>query len=569
MKTPLFVGRDLGLARVPLFLATAAWIATIPNASTVRQFFESPSAGHGLGAIVFAFGGWLFIATVTLGFLLLAGLLFPGRMAKLLAIVALVAASALGYFSTFYGTQFDRTMLLNMVQTNAVESIELLHPRLFAWIVVVGVLPAAVVWRMPYRPSGFRRTTAIALGIVTVMLLTTLALVYAQYPRYAAATRNRNVTFDTVAPANVVVAALRLAAAEYSAGKVRAPRGVDARQAYPIARPRLLVFVLGETARAANHGLNGYLRETTPRMRAAKGYYFADTEACGTATTISVPCIFSGLARHEFSLLSSRDNETLVDVVVRAGARVLWLDNDSGCKDVCAKADFRDLTGSKDPRWCPEPAECFDEMLLDGLESQVRTESRDTLVVLHIKGSHGPAYYKRYPPEFEKFTPVCRSSDLASCDAESLRNAYDNSILYTDHFVGETIRMLEKVSDQFATALLYVSDHGESLGESGLYLHGMPYAIAPAEQTRVPMYAWVSPQFLAMERWDVACMARQTRLTRSHDNVYPTVLGFMEIESVEYKPALDVFEACDPPGPSVTARKPVPNASQPGPILGR
>lgn len=548
--------QERGLSRVPLFLATSAWIATIPNAGTVRQFLASPSAGDGPGALVFALGGWLFILTVTLAFLLTLGLVFPGRGAKALSIAVLVAAAALGYFSIFYGTQFDRTMLLNMVQTHPAEAMELVHPRLLGWMALAGVLPALVVWRLPYRSRGLLRSTATALAVVAALCAATLVLVYAQYPRYAAATRNRNVTFDTVAPTNVVVAALRVAASEYNARKVRAPRGLDARSGYFIARPRLLVFLLGETARAASHGLNGYLRETTPRMRAARGYYFADTEACGTATTISVPCIFSGLPRHEFSLLRGRDSETLVDVVARAGARVIWLDNDAGCKDVCGRSEYRDLTGSSDPRWCPEPAECYDEMLLDGLDSRVRAERRDTLVVLHLKGSHGPAYYKRYPPAFELFTPVCHSSDLAACDPASLRNAYDNSILYTDHVVGETIRLLERVSDRFATALLYVSDHGESLGESGLYLHGMPYAIAPPEQTLVPMYAWVSPQFRAMERWDVACMARQTHLKRSHDNVYATVLGFLEIESAEYKPALDVFEPCDPPGPSVTMRKP-------------
>lgn len=546
----------MGVGRVPLFLGTAAWIATIANGSTVAQFFQSPSAGQGFGALVFAFGGWLFIATVTLVFLLVAGLLFPGRSAKALAIAALIASAAFGYFSAFYGTQFDRTMLLNMAQTHTSEAVELVHGRLLFWIAVVGVAPALVVWRAPYRRTGFVRTTLLSLAIVAGLLVVTASLVYAQYSRYAAATRNRNVTFDTVAPTNVVVSALRLAVQDYAANTVRAPRGLDAHQGYPIARPRLLVLLLGETARAQNQGLNGYLRDTTPRMRAAKGYYFADTEACGTATTISVPCIFSGFGRNEFSLLRGRGSETLIDVVVRAGARVLWLDNDAGCKDVCGKAEYRDLTGSSDPRWCPEPAECYDEMLLDGLEPWVRAERRDTLVVLHLKGSHGPAYYKRYPPAFEKFTPVCRTSDIASCDAASLRNAYDNTILYTDHVVGETIRLLEKLSNQYATALLYVSDHGESLGEGGLYLHGMPFAIAPPEQTLVPMYAWVSKPFLALERWDVACMARQTHLQRSHDNVYATVLGFLEIESVEYKPVLDVFDVCDPPGPSVTMRKP-------------
>jgi Predicted membrane-associated, metal-dependent hydrolase len=226
---------------------------------------------------------------------------------------------------------------------------------------------------------------------------------------------------------------------------------------------------------------------------------------------------------------------------------VVWLDNDAGCKDVCDRAEVTDMSGANDARWCPEPAGCYDEILLDGLEQRIRTQPRDTLVVLHIKGSHGPAYYKRYPKNFERFTPVCASSDLSACDLEALRNGYDNSILYTDHIVGETIDILRRLGDRYAAALLYVSDHGESLGEGGLYLHGLPYAVAPDEQTRVPMFAWVSQEFLALERWDTACMARRTTRPASHDNVYSTVLGFMDVQTDEYNAKLDLFGACDPP----------------------
>jgi len=535
-----------GLTRLQLILLTAAWIATVPNAVAVGQFLASPAAGHGLAAAAFAAGGWLFILTVTLAFLLAAGLFFPGRSAKVLCAAALVAAAAVSYFSTFLGTQFDKTMVTNMLQTHVAEAAELANLRLLAWVAVIGVIPAIAAWRVPMVPVSWTRASLSAMAALAAVAGVTVVTVYAQYPRYASAARNRDITFNLVAPTNVLASAIALAAADLNSRTVRAPRGTDARQAYAIARPRLLILVLGETGRAQNHGLNGYLRDTTPSMRAAGGYYFANTESCGTATAISVPCIFSGMSRAEFSILTARGNETLIDVVHRAGARVLWIDNDSGCKEVCAHADYRDLTDSRDARWCPEPGNCHDEILLDGLEPLVRSERRDTLVVLHLKGSHGPAYYKRYPAAFERFSPACQSNDLSSCTLAELRNAYDNTILYTDHVVGETIRIADRMSDQFASAVLYVSDHGESLGEAGLFLHGLPYAVAPAEQTHVPLFAWVSRPFLKLERWDAGCMARQTLVPRSHDNVYATVLGFLEIQSVEYKPALDLFEPCDP-----------------------
>jgi lipid A ethanolaminephosphotransferase len=544
--------------RLQLFLLTAAWIATVLNIAPLRQFALAPSAGQGAELIAFVFGGWIFIFTLTLALLLLVGLLFPGRGAKLLCALLLVVSAALSYFSLFLGTQFEKSMLANILQTDQSEAMELVNLRLLAWVAFTGIVPAVFALRARLRPVPWLRGAARSFATFTALLAVTLAIVYAQYSRYASAGRSHAITINTVAPTNIIVAAIAMGISDYNATAIRAPRGMDARSAYTIGRPRLLFLMLGETARAQNHGLNGYLRDTTPRMRAAKGYYFANTESCGTATAISLPCMFSGLSRHEFSLLRARGAETLIDVVSRAGARVIWLDNDSGCKDVCTRSDFRDRTGASDPRWCPEPGECYDEILLDGLESIARAELRDTLVVLHLKGSHGPAYYKRYPPAFERFKPVCTSSDLSSCDSESLRNAYDNSILYTDHVVGETVRLAEKLSDRFASAVMYVSDHGESLGENGLYLHGLPYSVAPAEQTRVPLFVWVSKNFLALERWDTACMVRQSLVPRSHDNIYPTVLGFLEIESVEYKPALDLFEPCDPPSGGRVAPVPVP-----------
>lgn len=534
-------------SRLQLLLVSAAWIASVPNAATVLKFYHSPAAGGAWTALGLSFGGWLFILTVTFALLLALCLPFWGRWVKIPCAFALVSAAALGFFTTFMGTQFDKTMMASIAQTHWTEAIELTHWRLVLWVGLVGILPAILVARVTLRPMNAWPSVWKALATLFALVGITSATVFAQYSRHATTIRNRHVSFDSVSPANVVISGLHTLVAERMASTVRTVKGVDAHQGYPIARARLLVLVIGETARAANHGLNGYERDTTPRMRAAGGYYFPDTESCGTATAISVPCIFSGLGRNEFTLLRGRQNETLIDVVARSKARVIWLDNDAGCKDVCGRAELTDMSGSNDPRWCPEPAECHDEILLDGLEQRLRAQQRDTLAVLHLKGSHGPAYFKRYPKAFERFSPVCATSDLSACDQQALRNAYDNTILYTDHVIGETIRTLQALSDRYATALLYVSDHGESLGESGLYLHGMPYALAPKEQTRVPMFAWVSPQFLALERWDSACMARQTQRLRSHDNVYATVLGFMEVESVEYKPELDIFDACDPP----------------------
>jgi lipid A ethanolaminephosphotransferase len=234
-----------------------------------------------------------------------------------------------------------------------------------------------------------------------------------------------------------------------------------------------------------------------------------------------------------------------VDVIQRAGNQVLWRDNDSGCKEVCGNAQLEDFTHSNNPKWCPESGNCFDEILLDGLAERLGAMKGDIFLVLHLKGSHGPAYFKRYPKAFEKYSPACQSKELFACDVASILNAYDNTILYTDHVLGQLIAVLNAQEHRFATAMLYVSDHGESLGENGLFLHGMPRAIAPKEQTQVPMLAWLSPQFIAMEHWSESCTYRQSTIPRSHDHVYHTVLGLLDIKTKVYKTDLDIFAKCD------------------------
>jgi lipid A ethanolaminephosphotransferase len=534
--------------RVLLSFLVSLWLTVVVNFGAINAFFVAPSAGSGFTSFMFALGGLFFILSVIFGFVLFGATFFWRRSIKLWCAIVLISASVLSYFTYFLGTHFDKAMLVGTLQTNPGETLDLLTFRMLLWVLVLGALPSFVVLKtnLSITQSKLRIATTSAVQL-TVLIAATAIIVYAMYPRYASATRNRSVTFDTVAPVNFVAASVAYAYGLRALNTTRTPVGQDARQSYPIAKPRLFIFVLGETARAKNHGLNGYERDTTPRMKAAKGFYFANTETCGTATAISVPCIFSGLPSKEFTLEKGRNIETLIDVINHAGARIIWRDNDSGCKGVCAKADYEDFTSAANPRWCNGLDNCFDEILLDGLESKVRLDARDTIVVLHLKGSHGPAYYKRYPDAFERFTPTCKTSDLAACDEQSIRNAYDNTIVYTDHVIGQTVQMLEKLSDQFATALLYVSDHGESLGEGGLFLHGIPLVIAPKEQIQVPMFAWVSPLFISLEKWNRDCLVKQTKVQRSHDNVYSTVLGFLDIDTVQYKKQLDIFEPCDQP----------------------
>jgi len=327
----------------------------------------------------------------------------------------------------------------------------------------------------------------------------------------------------------------------------------DARFVGGSGKPRLLLWVVGETARAANFSLNGYARPTNPKLAAHEDLLsFEQVSACGTSTAASLPCMFSHLGREAFQQLEG-EQENLLDALHRAGLAVLWLDNQSGCKGVCDRiphAHAREAVSAQslDPALC-EGGECMDMALLAGLDERLQQldparVARGVVLVLHQMGSHGPAYHKRSPPELKPFQPECQTSALQQCPRSELLNAYDNSIAYTDHLLDAAIRWLGQQQTRFDTALLYVSDHGESLGENNIYLHGMPYAVAPREQIHVPLLMWLPEPSATAWGVDRSCLKQQLQQPTSHDQLFHTVLRLSQVQTQLYRPDWDLLEPC-------------------------
>jgi len=339
------------------------------------------------------------------------------------------------------------------------------------------------------------------------------------------------------------------------------PAGRIERTATSSAKPLVLFLVIGETARAANFQLGGYGRDTNPELAQVSGLtYFSNTAACGTSTAISVPCLFSHLPRTEFDVDAAGRYKNLLDTLTRAGFDVQWRDNNSGCKGVCARVTSIDYNHKPDSQYCHD-SNCFDAVMLEDLPETLRKIERDTVIVFHEKGSHGPSYSERYPLEFEKFRPACRSNQLQHCSQQEITNAYDNTIAYTDHVLASQIRMLADSGSQLDGMLLYVSDHGESLGENGIYLHGMPYSFAPAVQKEVPLLIWTSEGYNRRLQLQPDCLRTEAELNASrgisasalpdahglpvsHDFFYHTVLGAAEVRSQVYDPRLDLIAGC-------------------------
>lgn len=426
----------------------------------------------------------------------------------------ILAAAGTTYFMTQYGVLMDVGMLRNVMQTNPAEVADLLSPKLAVYLALLGALPVWLLWRTPvrYRPWPRELLSKLLVALACLALLAGVALT--NYQGLSSLFRNNKELRLQVTPSNLVGAAIGYAKGQaQAASQPLRPIAVDARRAdlwQGHARKSLTVLVVGESARAQNFGLNGYARETNPRLKAEEGLInFSNVHSCGTETAVSVPCMFSNLGRADYSDARARTQEGLLDVLQRAGLRVLWRDNQSGCKGTCDRVAFQDLSESKDPALCAG-GECHDEILLRDLQAFIDGLQQDTVLVLHQMGSHGPAYFKRYPREYEKFTPVCASNDFSACSRDSIINGYDNTLLYTDHVLASLIDLLRKNEERIDTGMLYLSDHGESLGEYNLYLHGTPYLLAPDQQKHVGMLAWFSPGYQSAFGLDSGCLRQRS-----------------------------------------------------------
>lgn len=260
-----------------------------------------------------------------------------------------------------------------------------------------------------------------------------------------------------------------------------------------------------------------------------------------------MPCLFSAYPRKSFSSKRGRNQENLLDELQRTGIDVLWLENNSDCKGACLRVPTRDIPEIKQGHTMCSGNACLDEVMLEDLPDHIVALDGPAVIVLHTMGSHGPAYYKRYLSEMEHFTPVCRTNQLGQCSQEALLNVYDNTIRYTDHFLARLIELLQREAQGFDTVMWYVSDHGESLGEKGVYLHGAPYALAPEAQIHVPMLMWFSPAALSSWSLNQPCLTEQQSRALTHDHVFHSILGLLQVRTGLYQSNLDLFSVCRAP----------------------
>jgi lipid A ethanolaminephosphotransferase len=471
---------------------------------------------------------------------------------KPVLILLLILSAGVGYFQTKYGIIIDKSMIQNVVETDYKEATELISLSLLLHLALFGLLPALAVGLVTVRYRPFVKESLIrALSFIGATLLAAF-LIWANYKNFVLIGREHRELRLFVNPTAPLYEAYKFTKNKYFKS-VEGPIqtiGLDAHQGAQYLQAKkidgkktIVVFVVGETARAKDFSLNGYARETNPELSKDNVVSFNNTYSCGTSTAESLPCIFSHFDRDDYSSSNAGRYENLLDILSHSGVHVLWRDNNSGCKGVCERVAYEDVSNLPVPTLC-NTSECFDEILLHQLQERIQQNSGDILVVLHQKGSHGPAYFKRYPEAFRRFTPECTDSAPQNCQKETLLNAYDNSILYTDHFLHQTIELLKSMSGQYNTVMLYASDHGESLGENGIYLHGLPYALSPDEQRHIPMIAWISNGYSASFGLDQQCLKKHYYQPYSHDNIFHSMLGLFSVETNQYKKDHDIFRQC-------------------------
>lgn len=494
---------------------------------------------------------WLFMGSIFVLLLslinLLLHLLCYRLTYKAVYVFVFIGSSMALYFIQQYNIIIDRDMVQNVIETNPSEAFDFINSTLFVYLFFLGILPLIILFKLRVKFSSFKLELLTRLKVIVSSLIIIVILLYVSYPTYASLARGNRHISHIIVPTNFIFASISYTKQRFKSARMplaKISQDVNPGQFWQQKIDKtVVILVLGETARADHFSLNGYDKLTNPKLAQQNIINFENTSSCGTSTAISLPCMFSHLDKDNFSKNKANNSENILDFIANSGFSVQWRDNNTGCKGICERVDFIDLTKEKNNPLC-ETGECFDEILLKGLTQQIIENPNNQVIVMHQKGSHGPAYYLRYPEEFKKFTPVCATNKLQNCEAKDINNAYDNTILYTDYVVNKVIEELKQLPSDYNTALVYISDHGESLGENNIYLHGTPYFMAPNAQTHVPFLLWFSNNFSESFAINTSCLSKKVQSSFSHDNLFHSLLGLLSLETAYYQAEKDIFASC-------------------------
>lgn len=529
----------------------AVYFGFVLNLPIIGKIYQLSTEGH----LFFS----LSPAILLTGCFMLIFSLFAFRFVfKPVMIILLLTSSAAMYAMLKYKVMFDYGMIENIFETNSGEAFSYINLSSIGYVLVLGVLPSALLYRT--KLSSGPSLTKIVLRRVgfTLLSLAIISLVVVLfYKDYASVGRNNKYLNKMIIPAHIFNTVKYLNNRYFTEKLTFNPIGQDAHLlGNGNHKPTLLVLVVGETARAQNMAYNGYQRNTNPYTENLGIIALQNVTSCGTATAQSLPCMFSSLTHDNYNRAAADAQNNVFDVMKAAGVEVTWFDNDGGDKDVAARLTKIVISPSDNAALC-DGLTCYDNVLVNKLSAKLKQDIADQMtatgdktlnnqmIALHTIGSHGPTYWQRYPENMQQFSPACSRSDIDNCTDAEIVNVYDNTLAYTDYVLAQTINVLQEYQENYNVGLIYLSDHGESLGENGMYLHGTPFAIAPDEQTHVPWFMWLPQEFTQAKGIDRQCLAGLAQTgSFSHDNLFHTLLGLYGVASSVHDPKLDITTAC-------------------------
>ncbi len=525
---------------VTFILGLAAYFATVMNYPVISKIFElSAEAAHPWFPYT---APLLLFCCFVIIFSLLA---IPYLFKPIMAFIMITSAAAL-YAAVNFHTMFDSAMMENIFETNTSEAASYISVTSLFYLILFGLFPTLVLFYIKIQPEkSWRRVVVSRVGLIAIATMGILLIAATSYKDYASVGRNNKYLNKMIIPAHIYNAVRYLDKTYFTTPLRYQSQGQDAKlQPSTNGKPTLMVVVLGETARAMNFSYNGYQRNTNPFTKNLGLITVQDVSSCGTYTALSVPCMFSSLSRQQYNKRRANAQDNVLDIIQRAGVEVLWVDNDGGDKGVAQNLPYITIDSSLKNKEC-DGNTCFDAVMITKADQFINQDHRDKLLVLHTIGSHGPTYWQRYPESLGQFSPSCNRSDIEQCSDQEITNVYDNTLVYTDYVLAQLIKELTSYQTKYNVAMMYISDHGESLGEKGLYLHGTPYALAPIEQTKVPWLLWLPEQYASQKGINRQCIRQEaSQNAYSHDNLFHSLLGFYGIETQVRDPALDMTSAC-------------------------
>tara|TARA_R110002073_G_scaffold328874_2_gene510672 strand:- start:15964 stop:17595 length:1632 start_codon:yes stop_codon:yes gene_type:complete len=470
------------------------------------------------------------------------------RVQKVILIFVFMSGAIAMYFSNALNVYFDTDMIANIFETDYREATELIVRPLLLYIFILGILPSILILWVDIDYARFRKQALHNVLMAAGSLSAAVLIALPHYASHSSFVRSNNIALlGSFLPSSYIKASYSYAKKQWvlpashqerislDESAVKNPRW----NAYK--KPLALVVIVGETARAESFSLQngsteGYLSQNNL-------VYFSNFNSCGTSTVISVPCMFMTEIKSEYKRNLQYQYENILDLALKSGFSTHWFDNLNGCKGLCQNVAEERPKPEDNPLFFHDE-QFYDEVLVDKLDERIKSTQGDQLWVLHQMGSHGPAYYKRIPERFIQHQPACLTEDFSQCTQEAIRNTYTDTVLYSEYVISQAINKLESLKDTHDTALIYVSDHGESTGEMGLYLHGIPWMLAPDQQTHVPALLWFSDSYLKSRDLDLQCLASNSDNLYSHDNMSHTILSLLDIKTTAYQANLDLLSPC-------------------------